>query len=87
MVTTSLQGSRAMSASKPLFDRRIRKERRQNKRSPRFPFHDDSGTLVSFERRCRTDRRTEGLELTLSDMPKEEFENYFLQHLQEKPNS
>ena len=57
--------------------RRTRRERRKNKRSSEFPFRDKNGVIVSFERRIHSDRRTEGLELTVSDMSKKKFEEYF----------
>jgi len=61
---------------KPSIDRRSRKDRRQSKHSPAFPFRDDNDVLVSCERREIPDRRAEGLKLTDSEITQEEFEEY-----------
>ena len=69
---------------KRMKDRRSGKDRRKNNQSVLFPLRDSNGELVTKERRNSADRRTEGLELTVSNMAKEEFEEYF-KKFQENP--
>lgn len=71
---------------KRMNDRRSGKDRRKNKQPVLFPLRDSNGELVTKERRNFADRRTEGLELTVSNMANEEFEEYF-KKFQENPNT
>ena len=69
-----------------LNDRRSGKDRRKSKQPVSFPLRDSNGEYVLEERRSFVERRTEGLELTVSKMPQKEFEEYF-KKFQENPNA
>lgn len=62
---------------KPSTDRRSDKERRIATQKVSFPMHDCNGTVVTHDRRITADRRTEGLDVTLADMPIDTFNEYF----------
>ena len=62
---------------KALNDRRSGTDRRKSKQPASFPLQDCNGELVIKDRRISPDRRVEGLELTVSDMPNEEFYQFF----------
>ena len=59
------------------YDRRSQKDRRKNNQSESFPLQDGDGKTIEKNRRLKGDRRTEGLELSVADMPDEEFSKYF----------
>ena len=67
-------------------NRRSGKDRRESSQSVSFPLRDSNGELITKERRTITDRRTDGLELTVSNMPQKEFDDYF-KNFQENPDS
>ena len=64
-------------------NRRSGKDRRESSQSVSFPLRDSNGELITKERRTITDRRTDGLELTVSNMHQKEFDDYF-KNFQEK---
>ncbi|MGH1538661.1 MAG: hypothetical protein ACRBDX_11545 [Gammaproteobacteria bacterium] len=59
-------------------NRRSDSDRRISKQSASFPLRDSQGILVAADRRICADRRTNGLEVTESDLSKDEFNDYFL---------
>ena len=61
----------------PFNNRRSGVDRRKNKQPVLFPIRDSKGDLVTKERRTIANRRTEGLELTVSNISKKEFDEYF----------
>ncbi len=62
------------------YDRRSGKDRRtDDSQNVSFPLKDNNGKTVEKNRRLKGDRRTEGLELSVSDLPDDEFSNYFKQ--------
>jgi hypothetical protein len=54
-----------------------KKDRRIGKSSASFPLRDSHGILVATNRRVNADRRTEGLDVTESDLSKDVFNQYF----------
>lgn len=62
---------------KPPIDHRSGKDRRVSHLKASFPLRDRNGILVAADRRISPDRRTEGLEVTLADMPSDTFKEYF----------
>ena len=62
---------------KPITERRSGNDRRVAKDKVSFPMRDHDGILVTQDRRATADRRTEGLEVTLADMPSDTFNEYF----------
>ena len=61
------------------YDRRSGKDRRNKKQNESFPLKDNDGNTVAKNRRLKGDRRTEGFELSSSDMSDDEFNKYFKQ--------
>ena len=57
--------------------RRSRKDRRKTNSKPTFPFRDQEGCIVGYDRRVNLDRRFEGYDLNLAYMPKDQFEEYY----------
>ena len=62
---------------KLIYDRRSGKDRRATKQKESYPIHDSNGKTIEKNRRLKGDRRTEGLELSESDMDVDEFSKYF----------
>ena len=61
------------------YDRRSGKDRRINKEKESYPLQDREGKTVENNRRLKGDRRTQGLELSESDLADEQFSEYFSQ--------
>lgn len=68
-------------------NRRFGKDRRISGHSESFPLRDSNGKVVVKNRRLKSDRRTEGLELSVSDMPHDEFNEYFKQFQKDDSSS
>jgi hypothetical protein len=62
---------------KTVHERRSGKDRRVADHKVTFPMRDRNGILVMQNRRVSADRRIEGLEVTLADMPSDTFNEYF----------
>ena len=69
---------------KRMKNRRSGKDRRKSNQPVSFPLRDSNGEFIAKERRCITDRRADGLELTVTNIPKKEFDDYF-KKFQENP--
>ena len=61
------------------YDRRSSKDRRTNKQDESFPLKDSDGKTIQKNRRLKGDRRTQGFELSSSDMSNDEFNKHFKQ--------
>ena len=62
---------------KPAIERRSGNDRRMPHQKASFPMRDRNEILVTSDRRVTANRRTEGLEVTLADMPSDTFNEYF----------
>ena len=68
---------------KPALERRSGNDRRVSRQTATFPMRDRNDILVTSDRRVTADRRTEGLEVTLADMPSDTFNEYFKNYQQD----
>jgi hypothetical protein len=62
---------------KPTHERHSGNNRRVTHHKVTFPMCDRNGILATQDRRVSADRRTEGLEVTLADMPSDTFNEHF----------
>ena len=65
-------------------ERRSGNDRRVSTKKATFPMRDRDGILVTQDRRATADRRTEGVEVTLADMPSDTFNEYFKKFQQDE---
>ncbi|QMU62166.1 MAG: hypothetical protein GKR92_10855 [Gammaproteobacteria bacterium] len=61
-------------------NRRSGKDRRVANSNVSFPLRDSNGIIVAMNRRVSCDRRTEGLELTETNLPKKVFQAIFKEY-------
>lgn len=74
ILNDSKQGCMEMNKSSK---RRNPKDRRKANNTASFPLRDSNGILVATNRRVNADRRTEGLNVTVSNLSKDQFNQYF----------
>jgi len=56
---------------------RLRRERRSGEQLNKLPLEDLNGNIIVKERRIIPDRRTEGLEVTETNLSQDEFQKHF----------
>jgi len=74
ILNDSKQGCMEMNKSSK---RRNHIDRRKATNTASFPLRDSNGILVATSRRVNADRRTEGLDVTESNLSKAQFNQYF----------